>query len=63
MVEQFTCVLFCRKCHALRKAYEGYREKRVMPEAHPRLDVVTLCCSICGEPFMEVTAVSGKGAK
>ena len=59
MVEQLTCLLFCKKCHSLRKAYEGYREKAVIPEAHPRLDIVTLCCSTCGEPLMEITALSG----
>ena len=56
MVEELNYVFYCKKCGRLRKVFEGYHEKAVIPEQEPKFDVVTWCCTICKEPLVEVTA-------
>ena len=48
-------LFFCRRCRRHRKVYEGYRERKVLPEGKPEFDIVTWCCSVCKEPIVEVT--------
>jgi hypothetical protein len=47
--------MYCRKCKKIVDVYEGYKEKKVLPELKPEFDVATWCCSLCGEPIIEVS--------
>ncbi|MEM1537723.1 MAG: hypothetical protein QXK12_00050 [Candidatus Nezhaarchaeales archaeon] len=48
-------VFYCRRCKKLVKVYEAYVEEKVFPEVKPEFDVATWCCSICGEPIVQVS--------
>jgi hypothetical protein len=47
--------MYCRKCKKLVDVHESHREKRVLPELKPEFDLITWCCSVCGEPIIKVT--------
>jgi hypothetical protein len=47
--------MYCHKCKKLVDVHGCHREKRVLPELKPEFDLVTWCCSVCGEPIIKVT--------
>lgn len=52
--------MYCLKCRKIVNVQAGNKEKRVLPELKTEFNLITLCCSICGEPVIKVTELNSK---